>query len=259
LGTLPFYSHRFAGYRLRAACIALLYVCIASRAHAQVINPYESCGTLISTPNCVVFQPDNSSSYLVLVNYGGFQVGDRVHVIGHAQQCSSACQTGYCLFGNSIEGCAPLHSTSYCFGDGTSAPCPCSNGSVGFGCPNSADAGGGGLTVTGGSSLSQDTIVLMGWNMPNTMALYFQGSDRSDIVFGDGKRCAGGSLVYLAVKESLNGRSKYPEVGEPRLATRGMVTVPGKLRYQLLYRDPSAFCTSAAFNFTNAVEIDWQP
>src|SRR5207249_3432924 len=81
----------------------------------------------------------------------------------------------------------------FCSGDGTSTACPCgNNGASGHGCANSLNANGAALGSSGTASVSADTLVLTGTGMPDSSALYFQGTTQISVVFGDGLRCAGG-------------------------------------------------------------------
>lgn len=245
----------------RLTLLTLASLVLSSISIAQV--PFETCGTIVAPPGwpfCTKVLQIDGGDYLVVTNYGTFQIGDRVHVVGTLQPCSTTCPTGVCMLGNTIEACAPCNCTSDCFGDGTSAPCPCgNNGATGSGCANGVDAGGGTLYVMGGASLAADTMVLRGAGMPNTPALYLQGTQHVDTPFGDGKSCVGGTIVRLGTRLNVNGASVLPAIGEPRLATVGMVGSPGMRRYQVLYRDPSSFCTGSTFNLSNGVEIAWGP
>ena len=47
---------------------------------------------------------------------------------------------------------------------------------VGNGCANSLFAAGANLSATGTASLGSDTLVIQGSGMPNSSALYFQGT-----------------------------------------------------------------------------------
>ncbi|MCH2107450.1 MAG: DNRLRE domain-containing protein, partial [Planctomycetes bacterium] len=82
----------------------------------------------------------------------------------------------------------------YCFGDGTSTPCPCGNaGSAGHGCANSSGSGGI-LEGSGSASVSADDLVLEGAQLiPSQPGLYFQGNNAVNSgngnPFGDGLRC----------------------------------------------------------------------
>lgn len=152
----------------------------------------------------------------------------------------------------------------YCLGDGSGTACPCGNdsapGSV-SGCLSSLGIGGR-LTSTGLASLGNDTLVLHGAQMPNSSALYFQGTalagSGAGLAFGDGLRCAAGSLVRLGTKVNVLGGSAYPEAADSRISVRGGVASPGPRVYQVWYRNAAAFCTSSTFNLTNGGELLWQ-
>ncbi len=156
-------------------------------------------------------------------------------------------------------------STPYCFGDGSGTACPCGNvGAAGNGCPNSLNASGANLAGSGVASISCDTYLLSGSGMPNSSALYFQGTGTvalgAGVTFGDGLRCAGGVVTRLGTKVNSAGASQYPATGDLSVAVRGLVTAPGTRTYQIWYRnaDPS-FCTPDTFNLSNGVEVTWVP
>jgi len=154
----------------------------------------------------------------------------------------------------------PSFQTAFCFGDGSSTACPCGNsGASGRGCANSLNASGALLDATGAASLANDTLVLAGSGMPNSSALYFQGTTQVATAFGDGLRCAGGSVVRLGTKLNAAGASQYPAAGDPTVSVRGLVTSSGSLRtYQCWYRNAASFCTPSTFNLSNGVAITWQ-
>ncbi len=137
--------------------------------------------------------------------------------------------------------------------------CPCGNaGSPGHGCASSVVPEGGKLRVSGLSS--PESIVLHGSFMPaNAACIYLQGDILTDVVFGDGVLCAGGTLIRLRTKVNVAGGSQFPEPGDPLVSTRGMVTPGSGARrvYQAYYRNAAVFCTSATFNATNAAQIAW--
>jgi hypothetical protein len=154
--------------------------------------------------------------------------------------------------------------TPFCFGDGSGTACPCGNaGSAGNGCASSIFAGGAHLAGSGTASIGADTFVLAGSDMPNSSALYFQGTSQqaggAGALFGDGLRCAGGSIIRLSTKSNVAGTSSYPETGDQVISIRG-VNVAGNLRtYQCWYRNAAAFCTTSTFNLSNGVETTWIP
>lgn len=153
-----------------------------------------------------------------------------------------------------------------CLGDGTQGACPCgNNGIAGRGCGNSIGAGGGALlNVFDTPSTTEDTLRLQASGMPaGTACLFFQGTTvDAPTAFGDGLRCIGGTLVRLIVKTAPLGAAQTPAPGssEPSLSTAGLVPVGGGTRtYQVWYRDAATFCTSATFNLTNGILVDWAP
>jgi len=161
------------------------------------------------------------------------------------------------------DACEGFAGLVYCFGDGSGAACPCGNASLPaaqVGCLNSLGLGGK-LRASGNASLASDTIVLAGSQMPNSSALYFQGTSQQSAglgtPFGDGLRCAGGSIVRLATKANAAGVSQYPAGADLPVATKGLVTTPGSRTYQVWYRNAAAFCTSSTFNLSNGVQIAW--
>jgi hypothetical protein len=155
--------------------------------------------------------------------------------------------------------------TPYCFGDGTAAACPCGNGSApgaNEGCLNSLGTGGK-LVATGSASLANDTVTLFGTGMPNSSALYFQGTGQQSgglgAVFGDGLRCAGGAIIRLGTKSNAAGASQYPAAGDPAVSVRGLITAAGTRTYQVWYRNAAAFCTASTFNLSNGLDVSWAP
>ncbi len=149
-----------------------------------------------------------------------------------------------------------------CAGDGSGAACPCGNtGGAGRGCGNSIDATGALLVATGAASVAGDTLVLSGSSMPNSSALYFQGSSAlgggAGTAFGDGLRCAGGAVVRLGTKTNAAGMSQYPGAGDASVSVRGVVAAGDQRVYQVWYRNAAAFCTVSTFNVTNGVSVTW--
>ncbi|MEY2746116.1 MAG: hypothetical protein RL112_1158 [Planctomycetota bacterium] len=161
--------------------------------------------------------------------------------------------------------CVPTEpGVRYCSGDGTATACPCGNaGTAGNGCASSINTAGASLGAAGSASLAADTVVLTGAGMPNSNALYFQGTIRQNTglgnAFGDGLRCAGGTIIRLGTKTNVAGTSSYPTAGNQSVSVRGAITVPGTRTYQAWYRNAAAFCTPSTFNLSNGYEIVWAP
>ncbi len=154
--------------------------------------------------------------------------------------------------------------TGFCLGDGSATPCPCGNASAvgaAAGCLNSLGTAGR-LGGSGTPSVSADTLMLAGSGMPNSSALYFQGTAQqaggAGAVFGDGLRCAAGSVIRLGTKTNSGGASSYPGGGDLSVSVRGAIS-PGDTRhYQVWYRNAAGFCTPSTFNLTNGYTLNWQ-
>ncbi|MBK7876531.1 MAG: hypothetical protein IPJ77_12410 [Planctomycetes bacterium] len=139
--------------------------------------------------------------------------------------------------------------------------CPCANfGTLGNGCANSVNASGARLSSTGATT--SDDVVLAGSLMPATVAcIYLQGDALTQVVFGDGVRCAGGTLLRLRTRINAGGTSAFPDSTDTvTLSQRGGV-VPGSgaLRYyQTYYRNSAGlWCPPETFNVTNGVRVTW--
>ncbi len=165
------------------------------------------------------------------------------------------------LYADACDG--PTPGALFCAGDGTGTACPCGNHSSpsnNSGCLHSIGTGGK-LRATGFASLSADTVILRGTQMPSSPALYFQGTTRQNAgagtALGDGKLCAGGSTVRLKTVFNVAGASQYPQSGDPPVSARGLVTMPGTRTYQVWFRNAAAYCTAATFNLTNGLDITW--
>lgn len=158
-----------------------------------------------------------------------------------------------------VTGTSCSTGSPYCFGDGSTTACPCGNsGAPGNGCANSVVSTGANLSATGTPSIGSGSITLSSRGMPGTTScLFFQGTSATASVFGDGLRCAGGSVVRLGIKQATSGNAQYPGPGDPSVATQGLVTSPGDRFYQVWYRNSAAFCTPSGFNLTNGVRVSW--
>ena len=165
------------------------------------------------------------------------------------------------------HGC-PRAPLAHCFGDGGVAPCPCGNtGLAGRGCDNSSATGGALLTSTG--TIAPDALVLtQQGELATALSIFLQGSQTlaSPVVFGDGLRCAGGSLKRLYVQNAVGGTASAPGPGDPSITAQsallGDPLAPGATReYQVYYRDPVlGFCPSPqgnSFNVGNALRVTW--
>jgi YVTN family beta-propeller protein len=167
------------------------------------------------------------------------------------------------------EPSSPAVGTPYCFADGSLATaCPCGNtGISGRGCENSVATGGARLAAAG--TTNPDAVVLSASSeLSSALTIFLQGDADAPlgIVFGDGVRCAAGSLKRLGSKNAVNGSTSYPQAGDlsitAKSAALGDTIVSGTTRYyQAYYRDPSqTWCASPSgntWNAGNAVAILW--
>jgi hypothetical protein len=162
--------------------------------------------------------------------------------------------------------------SSFCFGDGSVAACPCANGATGNGCGNSAHPEGANLSGSGVPSLAADTLTLtVVGHRPSTLAVVMQGNAQvGPLLYGDGLRCVGGTLKRLfkltpATATVLTAPSSTsippsPMTVSARSAALSDPLSAGSIRYyDVFYRDPAPYCTAETFNVTNAVRTVWSP
>ncbi|MBL8861218.1 MAG: hypothetical protein JNK02_04320 [Planctomycetes bacterium] len=181
--------------------------------------------------------------------------GQRYFLAYDIRQSDTEHDVAAALFDGYVGG----QASTFCFGDGTGLACPCGNsGSAGRGCANSVNAAGAVLTTTGVASTQNDTLQLHAAGMPNSVCLFFQGTSSSPVTFGDGLRCVAGTVVRLATRAVNLGNYTFPTGIDLPLATTGLVPLDGGTRtYQVWYRNAASYCTSATFNLTNGVSVEW--
>jgi len=159
---------------------------------------------------------------------------------------------------------AGTNGSGFCFGD--TGACPCGNNSpagIQSGCVSSLGVGAR-LVASGTSSVANDTLVLAAGPLPETPALFFQGTAQvnggAGNPFGDGLRCAGGTIRRLGIQVVTNSVTAYPAAGDLPVSQQGQVPAAGGTRhYQLWYRNAANFCTASTFNLTNAWTVVWTP
>jgi hypothetical protein len=150
--------------------------------------------------------------------------------------------------------------------------CPCSNApsGPGRGCDNSSATGGAILSASGIAYLSMDSLVFTSsGEKPTATSILLQGNAfaANGAVFGQGVRCAAGSLKRLYTKSASGGSITAPDfgLGDPtvhaRSAALGDLIQAGESRWYLVYyRDPIVLggCSSSStFNATQTGRIDW--
>ena len=149
--------------------------------------------------------------------------------------------------------------------------CPCGNCDTVnadlAGCGNGSSASfneGASLVGSGSTSVTAtgaDIFTLGATGLiPSQPGLYFQGvnaiNSGSGNQFGDGLRCAGGSVVRLEVRFASSGGTSSTTAD---LVLRGGVSSGDLRRYQLWYRDPSSSPCGTQFNLTNGVQVLFTP
>jgi hypothetical protein len=171
-----------------------------------------------------------------------------------------------------VPGGGPVAISSFCFGDGSGAPCPCGNsGGAGRGCENSISTGGALLGWTGNASVGADTLVLnSSGERPASLTVFWQGANESaGTSFGDGVACfSNPGLRRLYFKNASAGTATAPQGAEASVSARsaalGDTLSMGATRiYHTFYRDPDpAFCaspTGSTFNTSNGLRVIWAP
>jgi hypothetical protein len=172
------------------------------------------------------------------------------------------------VFGALFDNFNADQASSFCFGDGTGAACPCANnGFIGHGCENSSGTGGGLLIASGVASLASDTLLFTTQDeKPTALSTVMQGNaEIAPTPFGQGLRCAGGQLRRLYTHTAASGTITAPSGAEPsvhaRSAALGDTLVAGSVRYYFVYyRDQTVLggCSPAAtFNSTQGVAVAW--
>jgi Tol biopolymer transport system component len=165
--------------------------------------------------------------------------------------------------------------TSLCDpGVGGVIACPCSNppSGPGRGCDNSSATGGAVLSASGGAFLSSDSLVLTtSGERPTALSIVAQGNALvpSGSVYGQGVRCAGGSLLRLYNKVASGGSITAPSfgAGDPSVSARSAakgdpIRAGGSRWYFVYYRDPTVLggCPGASrFNTTQTGVVTWSP
>ncbi len=149
--------------------------------------------------------------------------------------------------------------------------CPCANPPIGpaHGCDNSSYTGGAQLGASGLPSLSADTLQFStSGERPSAGSVLLQGSSATGgIVFGQGVRCAGGTLKRLYLALAVGGAIHVPAPADASVSARsaalGDTLTGGATRiYAVYYRDPLILggCpASSGFNVTQSGLVTWLP
>ena len=171
--------------------------------------------------------------------------------------------------GNGVPDECQTGNVSFCFGDGSTLPCPCANnGSTAHGCANSTPGSPGAQLHASGSTVP-DTMALTATDeRPTALTIFLQGDQLvgSPLPYGDGLRCVTGNLKRLASRNAVGGVVSYPGAGDPSISARSAtlgdpIPAGGTRVYMTYYRDPSmGYCpapTGNTFNSTQAILLVW--
>jgi len=164
-----------------------------------------------------------------------------------------------------VAGSACDTSIPFCTGD-TPTACPCGNaGNPGRGCASSFSSQGAVIYSTGRSSVSSDSVGLRVEGASPSFVTLFQGTTQvnggAGVLFGDGRRCAGGSVTRIVLRIANGGTLAYPSlVGDQPVSVVGQVPAGATRTYQGWYRDSQlSYCMSETFNLTNGMSLTWTP
>lgn len=157
-----------------------------------------------------------------------------------------------------VERGVPVPPVPYCFGDGLlGVGCPCGNqGQPGEGCQNSTGKGAV-IQVTGSQGvLADDFGIAASQLVPNQPALLFSANNAvnggSGNLFGDGLRCAGGTVKRLGIRQpNAAGEASWG----PNLKSAGGWAAGDIRRFQVWYRDPLSGPCATGFNLSHGIEV----
>jgi hypothetical protein len=152
---------------------------------------------------------------------------------------------------------------TFCHGDGSGMPCPCANE-----IPSGAEGGCANSTGVGGLLLTTDDVQVAGDKfrahacdlLPGQPALLFVGTMAvnagAGMPFGDGLRCAGGTVVRLGTETpDANGDA----VWGPGLRAIGGWGAGDTRFFQAWYRNPTGGPCATGFNLTNGMQVSFAP
>jgi len=211
-----------------------------------------------------IFGDNSSPSALANLSNPGANVQPPVLIspLYHGQVCVRA----GCVSSPAVYLCDP--------GTAGVIACPCANPPTGSGrgCNNSAGSGGASIQASGSCSLASPTLAFTSaGELPTATSILLQGSAHasSGAVFGQGVRCASGSLKRMYLGSAVGGSVTLPNFagGAPgipaRSATLGDPITAGQQRWYLVfYRDPVVLggCpATSGFNATNTAQVLWLP
>ncbi|MBK7644209.1 MAG: hypothetical protein IPJ19_14385 [Planctomycetes bacterium] len=196
--------------------------------------------------------------------------GPLLHAAGTFRMCPDSGDSQFARYG-ADPACADDARVVCEPGQGGVAGCPCANppSGAGRGCDNSAGTGGASLAASGVARLSNDTLSFASsGELPSATSIVLQGDTLgTGAVFGQGVRCASGTLRRLYTKTAVAGAISAPQAGDASVSARsaalGDPIAQGTQRvYGVMYRDPIALggCPfTSHFNVTQQLSVLWYP
>lgn len=136
---------------------------------------------------------------------------------------------------------------------------PCFDMSIGSGyCSANPNSTGSVATISalGSESVATNVLQLSAGPVPNQPGLFFFGQMQVQLPFGNGFRCAGGSLVRLPVVVAQDGILAY-SVDNSIPPASSWITAGATLQFQAWYRDPLG--GGSSFNLSNGLELSFVP
>lgn len=168
--------------------------------------------------------------------------------------------------------CCGTVGFAFCFGQGSSVPCPCvppntvpnPPSAPDAGCANPFNLSGAKLCATG--TTDPDTIELLSMGQTPVGFGFFIAANAllpSPMASGDGLLCIGGTIIRFGSQNAVGGTVVYPNPALgwtlPLHSINGIVLGSGQAGYyQTFYRSATPnFCNGNTSNRSSAVRIIW--
>ncbi len=125
------------------------------------------------------------------------------------------------------------------------------------GAPSSAGVGAR-ILALGSEVVADNDLTLVATDLPNSVfGLFFFGSTRIQVPFGDGFRCVGGSVWRLQPPVNSGGNgTALRNVDLSANPAAGRIIPGATTTFQFWFRDTQG--GPAGFNLTDATEVIWQ-
>ncbi|MFT4539363.1 MAG: hypothetical protein ACI841_003018 [Planctomycetota bacterium] len=122
--------------------------------------------------------------------------------------------------------------------------------------PNSSGSGAM-ISGTGSASVASNDLSLRAEPVPNQPGLFFYGPMQSQLTFGNGFRCIGGTVGRLAVTGAAGGVLSHDlDITDPPSGAT-TITLGSTWNFQAWFRDPLG--GGQSFNLSNGLELNFLP